>query len=282
MSGNKKNIVAFNYLGAKNAWLNYLYPHFPMHDHFVDVFGGSASVSLNKSKSKIETFNDINKDVVNFFNVLRDFPKELLAQLALTPYSRAEFQNSWPIYDDDPIIWARKFYTRSRQSFAGLGTQKRGKGWLMAKMSGRSDLPEGVGKWRNGWESLIQVADRLSEFQIECRDFRKLIPAIDYKEAFFYLDPPYLLESRNCPSGSDYKHDLKNNDHIDLADLIKTIEGKAAISGYDSPFMHELYSDWFFVKFPIKRNNIRFNPVQECLWMNYDSSIGLKQKSLFN
>ena len=65
------------WFGSKVTVLDWLYDLFPKPndgiDHFIDLFGGGGSVSLNLPyKYKIVTYNDIYNDVTNFFHVLRN------------------------------------------------------------------------------------------------------------------------------------------------------------------------------------------------------------------
>lgn len=74
-------MIAFAYYGAKNGLLAELLPLLPASDHYCEPFAGSATVLLNRKPSPIETMNDLNGDLVNFFRVLRDQPGELAAVL---------------------------------------------------------------------------------------------------------------------------------------------------------------------------------------------------------
>lgn len=277
MSHDSSKLIAFNYFGGKFTWVDWLYKYFPPHIHFLDVFGGSMAVSLNKPLSKINTYNDVNGEVVNFFRVLRDQPEELITKLMMTPISRREYNECWGAVDD-PVEWARRFYLRARQSFYGLGGQRQNKGWHAAKEKTEAYLGETVSRWWNAIPKLIEIVERLMSMQIEDKCFRELIPAMDFPEAFFYLDPPYPEESR--ASKNDYRFDFTQNDHIDLATVAKQCKGMVMISSYDCGLMRELYGDWEMVKFPAKRNNIRSGMVQECIWMNYESND--QQLTLFN
>jgi len=270
MSGNKSKLIAFNYFGGKFSWVDYLIKYFPKHEHFIDVFAGSLAVTLNKKPSKIETVNDINSEVVNFFEVLRNNSAELIELLQLTPVSREEYNICWnQSKDDSNIERARKFYVRVRQSFFGLGIQRKNKGWNMALKQSGAQGGETVSKWKNALEKLPHVVDRLKLLQIENRDWRVVIESMDYTGAFFYCDPPYPHE---CRTGkNDYKYEFQNSDHKDLAEVLHKIKGKAMISSYDCPLMRDLYSDWFMISFPSKKNNIRSTSVQECIWTNYNS-----------
>jgi DNA adenine methylase len=269
MSGNSKKLIAFNYFGGKHTWVDYLYPHFPEHDHFIDVFAGSFAVTLNKKRSKIDTANDINSDVFNFFKVLREKPEELIHLLMLTPVSREEYNNCF-LKDKEvsDVERARMFFVRSRQSFYGLGAQHKNKGWHCSKTIFGKKYGQNISKWINSIDKLDAILERLSTIQIENQCFRKLIPKIDFKNAFFYCDPPYPLESRK--SSNDYKFDFTDQDHQDLAMILNNIKGKAMISGYECNLMNKLYQNWRKIFFPIKKNNIRNGKVQEVIWMNYD------------
>jgi DNA adenine methylase len=267
MSGNTSTLIAFNYFGSKFSYIENLYKYFPIHEHFVDVCGGSMVVTLNKPKSKIDTYNDINSDIVNFFKVLRSDPEKLIQLLHFTPTSREEFNESWNMDEYSDIERARRFYVRARQSFFGMGAQNKNKGWHLAVTSSRSNVSESVSKWINGIDKLWFIIDRLREIQIEHTDFRDIIKKIDFKKAFFYFDPPYPTDCRG--SENDYKYEFTLKDHEDAANLLHSIEGMAMVSGYDSPTMQNLYGDWEMIKFPSKNNNLRHKRVQECIWINY-------------
>jgi len=268
MSGNSQKIIAFNYFGGKFTWLDYLYAEVPYDiKHFIDLFGGSFSVSLNYRGNIIRTANEINGDITNFFEVLREHTNELMQKLIFTPCSELEYNNCW-IPSDNKIEQARRFYVRIRQSFFGLGAQRQNKGWHMAKEQVNCVGGETVSRWNNALIKLENVAIELRKnYQITNQDYAACIDKIDFKQAFFYCNPPYSKRSRK--SHNDYKYEFNDEQHFQLSEKLKTINGYAMISGYDCSLMNELYKDWRKVKFPVKKNNIRSGEVQECIWMNY-------------
>lgn len=277
MSGNSSKTIAFNYFGGKFTILDHLYSHMPEDIvHLIDLFAGSMVVSLNYKRKAIITANEINNDVTNFFEVLRDKEHELLRLLELTPCSKQEYENAW-IFSSDPVEQARRFYVRVRQSFFGLGAQKQNKGWHAAKTCVNAERGETVSRWNNGLEKLYEVAHIIrNNIQITNLSAFECIDKLDFKDAFFYADPPYTKDSR--ASFNDYKFEFTDDDHRLLATKLHNIKGRAMISGYDCKLMNELYGDWRKVKFPIKLNGIRSKPSQECIWMNYED----KQQSLFS
>ena len=268
MSGNTNKLIAFNYFGGKFTWLEYLYKYFPdSFTHLVDLFAGSMVVSLNYNRKVIKTANEINADITNFFAVLRDHEPELIRLLLLTPCSELEYNNSWEPSTNN-IEQARRFYVRIRQSFFGLGAQKKNKGWHMTKSHVNAQGGETVSRWNNAIEKLHEVAEVIrNNFQILNLDCFDCIDKLDFPGAFFYVDPPYPLECR--ASSNDYKFEFSDEQHRKLAKRLHSIEGKAMISSYDCPLMQELYGDWTMIKFPSKSNNIRSSKVQEVIWVNY-------------
>src|SRR5690606_2824621 len=229
MSGNKSKIIAYNYFGGKFTWLDYLYSNFPNDfNHLVDVFGGSFCVSLNYKGKVIKTANELNEDITNFFEVLRNNETELIRLLLLTPCSNLEYNNCW-LPSADKIEQARRFYVRVRQSFFGLGAQRKNKGWHMAKTQVNAQGGETVSKWNNAIEKLHDVAEVIrSNFQITNFDFSDCIDKIDFEKAFFYCDPPYPEETR--ASFNDYKFEFSTEKHIELAKKLHSIKGMAMVS----------------------------------------------------
>ncbi|WP_157498539.1 DNA adenine methylase [Flavobacterium sp. F52] len=273
MSGNKSKIIAFNYFGGKFTWLEYLYAYFPNDFvHLAELFGGSMAVSLNYKGKCIKTVNEINGDVTNFFEVLRDDTETLIMKLELSPCSEENYNSCWPI-TGDKTERARKFYVRARQSFYGLGAQRENKSWHMAKTKLHAQVGETVSKWNNALPKLLEVARVIrANFQIIKIDALVAIKKLDSPKTFFYLDPPYLLETRG--SKDDYMFEFSEEDYRKMAFILYKIKGYAMISGYDHPLMYELFESkgWIKIEFPTKKNNIRSKQVQECIWINYPLS----------
>ena len=87
----RKKMIAFGWYGGKFVHLDFILPHLPMDaEHFCDVYGGSAAVLINRVPAKVETYNDLDTELVNFFAVLRDQPDDLIRSIGLTPFSREE------------------------------------------------------------------------------------------------------------------------------------------------------------------------------------------------
>jgi site-specific DNA-adenine methylase len=120
----RKKLIAFGWYGGKYSHLNWLLPLLPKTKHYCEPFGGSAAVLLNREPAEVETYNDIDGEVANFFKILRNKKEELICQIGLTPFSREEFRLAIETNGQNETISdlerARRFFVRARQVRTGL------------------------------------------------------------------------------------------------------------------------------------------------------------------
>lgn len=222
------------YFGGKCNFVSKLLDFIPPHKIYVEVFGGGASLLFAKKPSPIEVYNDIDSNIVNLFRVLRDKEKfeEFYRLACLTPYSREEYKYCKVNLDNcnDDIERAWMFYVLARQCFGGSINS----GWGFAVARSYRGMAEACSKWLSAVENLPAIHQRIMRVQIENDDFRKIIPRYDTEETFFYIDPPYVPDTRK--SGK-YKHEMTVEDHRDLVNLLLNVKGKVLLSGYK----HEVY-----------------------------------------
>lgn len=237
------------YHGGKWRLASWVISHFPPHRVYVEPYGGAMSVLLRKEPSKHEIYNDIDKEVVNVFRVLRD-PKKadrLRELLELTPYSRVEF---WDSYEpsDDPVEQARRTISRSFMSFGVTWRRKNRTGFRSGH--GRRNQG-GVTDWRNFPRHLPAVVERLRNVVIECRDAIELIKQHDRIDTLFYVEPPYPLSTRASGRHRAYAADLTDDEHRELAAVLRAVKGLVAVSGYPCDlYDKELYHDWRRIEKP--------------------------------
>lgn len=252
------------YYGGKWRLASWIIQYFPPHITFVEPFCGAASILFRKEPSKFEVINDLNGEVVNFFDVLRSRPEDLIRAIQLTPFSREEHKRAHD-REGNPLERARRFYIRSRQSF-GAGEGKYNTGWRFQANNRRGTSV--IGEW-NDTDHLWEAARRLKQVQIECDEALRVIQRFDMPETLFYVDPPYLFETRYSDE-ERYAHEMSVEDHCQLAESLRRVEGKVILSGYSSPLYQELYPDWTVVsKQTVTNGN---NPATEYLWISPNAS----------
>ena len=264
------NLIAFGWYGGKYSHLGWLLPLLPETQHYCEPFGGSAAVLINREPSPVETYNDLDSEVVNFFRVLRDQKEALIEQIGLTPFSREEFERAI----DEPteglpnIERARRFYIRARQVRTGLAQKASTGRWAHCLLTSRAGMAGAVSRWLGAVEDLSLIAQRLLRVQIEHAPAIEVIERFDSPETLFYCDPPYPHDSRG--DNNAYAHEMTDKQHRELALILHSVKGKVALSSYNSKLMDELYHDWRCIKGPEKIVHSVKETRQEMLWVNYD------------
>jgi len=217
----------------------------------------------------VETYNDIDGDVVNFFRVLRDKRDELVRAIALTPFSREEFCKAVSAAAGklSDVERARRFFVRARQARTGLAQTASLGRWANCKHTTRQGMSGVVSRWLGSVEMLPHIAERLLRVQIENRPAVHVICLYDARDTLFYCDPPYPHESRK--DSNAYRFEMSHVQHTTLAQVLRAIKGLAAVSGYRCDLMDSLYSGWRCVEAPAKKCHSSKHVRVEALWMNY-------------
>jgi len=265
----ERKLIAFGWYGGKYSHQKWLLPLLLKCHHYCEPFAGSAAILLNREPSPVETYNDIDGEVVNFFQVLRNQTSRLKKAIALTPFSREEFYRALNGEGEtlSDLERARRFYVRARQARTGLAQTASLGRWANCKRTSRSGMSGVVSRWLGGVDMLDEIAKRLLRVQIENRPALEVIQLYDAKDTFFYCDPPYPHESRG--DAKAYLYEMSEDDHAELAELLHRIKGEAAVSGYRCALMDRLYKDWKRNDGPPKRCHSVKKTRQEALWTNY-------------
>jgi len=263
--------IAFGWYGGKYSQLNWLLGLLPECHHYCEPFGGSAAVLLNRRPSPVETYNDLDSEVVNFFRVLREQKDDLVFAIGMTPFSREEFIAAIDSVDSEEGLTdlerARRFFVRARQVRTGLAQTASVGRWANCLNTSRAGMSGAVSRWLGSVEGLEQIAGRLLRVQIEHDTAIKVIRRYDSPDTLFYCDPPYVHDSRGDIKA--YRYEMTNEDHIALFDVLSAVQGKVAISGYHGQLMDTLYRDWYVYEAePRTTHSVKTMRV-EVLWTNY-------------
>jgi len=237
MKNFSKNRPIFKYYGGKWQLAKWIISYFPPHRIYVEPFGGSGSLLMQKQRSKYEIYNDLDGNIVNVFRVLQDRTKaqELKRLINLTPYSRKEFELAYE-YTDDPVEAARRTLIKGYLGFGSAGSVNKSKTGFRTKPKSENSI------WANYSDFIEVFTDRLRGVIIECGSAIKVIKQQDSKETLFYVDPPYVKSTRG--SSGVYRCEMTDQDHKKLAEILNEIQGMAVLSGYDCSLYQSLYSSW--------------------------------------
>ncbi len=266
----KNKLIAFGWYGGKFSHLDWLLPLLPEALHYCEPFGGSAAVLLNRKPMPVETYNDIDGEVANFFRILREQKERLIEAIGLTPFCREEFEIAIEALTPDISDFerARRFFIRARQVRTGLAQTASSGRWAHCKLTSRAGMAGAVSRWLGSVEDLPGIVQRLLRVQIEHDSAIKVIQRYDSENTLFYCDPPYPHGSRG--DSQAYAYEMTDEQHRELAQVLHSVKGKVAISGYQCSLMDELYGDWKTITAPTKTCHSTKGLRTEILWINYE------------
>lgn len=249
------------YPGSKWSIAQWIIGHFPDHHSYVEPFFGSGAVLFNKQRSHIETVNDMDGSVVNFFECIRDDPEKLARAIYMTPYAREVYDRAFREVTEDKFERALNFCIRLNM---GHGYRTNGKkvGWKN-DVQGR-ERSYASRDWCSLPDRIMQAAERLRGVQIENRPAVDVIQRFNYTNVLIYCDPPYMLQTRY---GKQYRCEMEEADHEELLMLLLAHKGPAIISGYNTELYNNMLAGWN--KYETNTYSQVCLRKREIIWMNY-------------
>ena len=255
----------------------------PKYNAYVEPFFGGGSVYFRLPPAPLETVNDLDKAVVDFFKVLRDAGsfKEFYRLAEHTPYSRSLYNDCKAAWKDeeDPIVRAWQWWVLARQSFGG----KFAGSWGFAVKGGKT-----AQSFLSVIKNLPTVHKRLQNTQIECQPALNIIKAYAVEGCFVYLDPPYTLGER--VTQGVYTNEMSDHMHGLLLDVLLRVPAFVMLSGYPNQIYQELtkrgWRQQTFETFCFTAGTTSYDKTKgvrkragnaegkrssrtECVWMNY-------------
>lgn len=229
----------------------------------MEPFAGSLAVFFAKIPCKIETLNDLDGDIVNYFRIIRDDPERLIKALKMTPYARDEYYGAFKAAESDSDVErARKFAVRCWQGFGCSNLYRNG-----FRSSQQSSSPHTTKEWQEIPERLVQASKRLLNAQIENLPAIEIISRYNTPDVFIYADPPYLHGTRK---NYLYKHEMEDAEHVRLLEALLRHPGKVILSGYDNDLYNNMLSGWR--KESIGTQAEKGLKRTEVIWMNYEDN----------
>lgn len=260
----------FGYYGSKQRIAAQITRSLPPHTAWVEAFCGSAAVTLAKPPAPIEIINDMDDQIVNLFEQLRNNQEALCRAVALTPYARAEYQKAREHESDiSPLEKARRFLVATMMTVNGANGGKNA-GFSFSKAYSRGGNEARVNRWYKLPERLELVAERLRNVRIENRDAREIVTMFtDRPATLIYLDPPYNVDRKQR-----YAIDVVDADfHSDLLNRCCNSKSMIFISGYDNDLYNSILTPdggWTkkYISTATRDTTGKDYPRTEVLWFN--------------
>ncbi len=258
--------------GGKHYLAPWLIEHFPKDYRqrtYVEVFLGGGSVLLRKEPSAKEVANDLDKKIISVFRCIQTDPAEFLNLVgAFGGYTKETFENA-TLASDDATGYMQVGVCELIQRRMSRGGTKKSFAWSKRLRGGK---PGDVNAYETILDMLPDISDRIAKVDFLNEDFGSVIEQFNDESIFFYLDPPYLQETRSKGSLQVYDHEMTTQDHVRLLDLCLESKALIMISGYESPLYRDTLDGWKFRHRSIANHSSqkdRKTLRTECIWCNY-------------
>lgn len=257
------------YHGGKWVLAPWIISYFPHHKIYTETYGGGCSVMLRKPRAYAEVYNDLDGEICNVFRMARDHGQQLKELLRLTPFAREDFIESYEPAET-ALEQARRTIVRSFMGFGSNSTTNRHKtgsrgGKPSTGFRANSSVTTPAIDWKNYADLFDLLIERMRGMVIENRDALEVMDAHDGPNTLHYVDPPYVMATRQ-DSRADYRFEMTDEQHRQLADFLKTVKGMVVLSGYPSDLYDDLYRDWQRIDRAALADNAK--PRVECLWLS--------------
>ncbi len=223
----KINKTPISYYGGKQSMTKLILSLLPKHNLYCEPFVGGAAIFFAKESSAVEVINNLNGDVVNFYQVCKLQFTQLSKLIQATPHSRKIHIETAAILknntEKDAVKRAWAFWVQTNMSFSsrvfgGYGYERKSNGFSKTIFNKKRAFTK-------------KICDRLDLVDIECNDALTVIKSRDTRDSFFYVDPPYFNSDMGHYRGYTEK------DFVDLLQVLSNIKGKFLLSSYPSDIL---------------------------------------------
>lgn len=253
--------------GNKSQLAHLITPHFPEYKIYIEPFFGAGGMFFNKPKAKYNFLNDLDDDVFNLFQVVKNNRQDLYDYVEKMPIHQSLMKFWKKNKEEDPIWKAVRFLFISNFTYLSKGYN----------VKFTAD---------NSKELLLSRIEPTFEYIKDARfmnvDFRKVLPMISFgdesalckrADSFIYADGPYYKTDGWYTNNHNEEQDI-----IDNIDIMTKSGIRFGMSEFDDPFILELAKERELNVITIgERRNLK-NRRTEILITNYDQH---KQQKLF-
>ena len=232
--------MLLRYPGSKTRVAKTLISLFPSFDEYREPFCGGASIFFNL-KPKKAWLNDVNVELVNLLVKIKDNVNDILIEYDKYPKDQSGLKALFNEIKYKAEFSPSEYYFINRTSFGGRTNH------LPQRLS-----PSNVDQWQNSSiKKLTAAAVALKNTKITLGDYQPLIDA-PADNAFLLLDPPYYRNTELNNNDKLYFGNFTVEDHIRLANILKTCKHKFLMTYDNHPFITDLYKDFNIMNFDFK------------------------------
>lgn len=221
----------FRYPGGKFYARSIILGMLPPHTAYCEPFAGGASIYFAKGKVIPSVLNDLDRDVINTLEHIRDKVEDLIALLDGIPATKKLHSYYKNVYEpESDLERAFRWFYLNRTSYSGIMRSENCYWGFGEKYSMR---PE------NWPRHLRAVSQKLQGVDLLSQDFEELIDSLP-DGMFLFIDPPYYGADQH----KFYNCTFSNEDHHRLAACLERNASrlKFLLTYDDHPDVHWLYT----------------------------------------
>lgn len=244
----------FKYAGNKHDILPWLLPQLPYRKSYIEVFGGTGVVLLNRVPQKMEVLNDRFSGIVDVYRSLKFHPEELMESLQNCPFAREDWEANIQ-QRECKTVW-----DRAAAWLTGIQFSHTGRSIAFAKMTHPVLNPRLT--IENSIPLFKHIHTRLKNVTIENLDWRDMLDMYDDPQAVFYLDPPYITGFQYT-----YAYNMTEAGHREMLDRVFRLNGFVAVSSFPNA-VYDSYPWTRVTRFERKSKiNAAYTPATEALYI---------------
>lgn len=211
----------FRYAGGKFYARKLILEHIPPHTHFVEPFAGGASIFFAKAKAEFNQLNDIDSDLINVFEVIRDYPMDLISFLKKRDFALSRIPEVLvsEVQLNGYLPAKKELHNFFKNDFIPLDNIEEAGRWFYLNRTSYSGIMNfqnmywGYGdkysmQPKNWPQNILKTSNKLQDVSLTSVDFEEVIDnAVD--NSFLFVDPPYF----GADQDKFYTHSFTLEDH---------------------------------------------------------------------
>ena len=221
--------------GNKFTILKKIIPLIPPHKIYIEPFLGSGALFFNTPNAELSILNDLSKDVITMFKLIKKAPLITKNYQGFTDVSEArEFYENHGNDIYDKIIYN---LIKNNYGFYGHPVKK------------TEDIHKA---YTNQYfiNHLKDYKEKLKDTILLNEDYKKVIKKYDNEKAFIFLDPPYEKSDKRS-----YENPII--DYEEMAKILKNIKGKFLLTLNDSPYIRQVFKDFDITGLTVRSQGLK-------------------------
>lgn len=274
----------FPYFGGKDLMLKHILPLIPNHTIYLEPFCGGASVFFAKDEVYQNIINDLDNSIYDLYYTIKHDTDKFYKKLDCLPYSKYNYDKARRL---EKIILAQEKGEKVEKRISRFSRGFNKFILLTHSVYHRCESFNCGKEGKKGYEIFREYSnpdriknhlDRIKRCILHNIDGIRFIETYDSKEAFIYIDPPYI----NTRGIKGVYNGFTEDDYRKLIETLKTVKGKFILSNIKeniNNYFEPSDYGWNQKDIPMKMgvtsynktkgNKVETNKIESLVW-NYD------------